>query len=174
MSTTPEQLLKAQQDHLERLMCLSKVLLDSTEKVSQAGLASVREQIEALHEHAARLADAKSPQEWYEIQMAYLSPVGEKAKEQVSKTYTISKETAQEIAGIVETQISEFNHKVNEAFNQFASQWPQGNDQLSAAFNSLMAAGTNAYNSAHQALKQAADMAEKNAQAMQASFTHKD
>ncbi len=172
MSTTPEQLLKAQQDHLERLMSLSKVLLDSTEKVSEAHMAAVREQIEALHRHATRLAEAKTPKEWYELQVEFLNPAGDKAKEHVARTYTISKETAQEIAGMVEAQINEFNHKVNDAFGTFAK-LPQGYEPLSAAFNSLMAAGNSAYAAAQKTARQAMDMAEANARAMQAALEKK-
>ena len=170
MPASPEGLLKAQQDHFERLMSLSKVLLDSTEKVSEAQITSLRAQIEALHAHAARLVEAKTPREWYELQIAYLVPAGEESRAQASKTYGISKETAQEIAGMMETQIGEFNHKVNEAFTQFTAQWPQGQEPLNAAFHSLMAAGSNAYASAHRAFSQAVEMAEANARAMQAAL----
>lgn len=173
MPTTPDELLKTQQDHFERLMSLSKVLLDSTEKVSEVQIASLRAQIEGLHAHAARLAEAKTPREWYELQVAYLAPVGEETRAQTSKTYAISKETAQEIAGIVESQIDEFNHRVNEAFTQFTTQWPQGQEPLNAAFHSLMAAGSHAYASAHRAFGQAVDMAEANARAMQAALQRK-
>ena len=61
MSATPEQMFKAQQENLERLLSLSKVLLDSTEKVSQASLGIVKQQIQSLHEQASRLANAKTP-----------------------------------------------------------------------------------------------------------------
>ncbi len=172
MSTTPEQLLKAQQDHFERLMSLSKVLLDSTEKVSEANMSAIRNQIEALHSHATKLAGAKTPKEWYELQMEFLAPAGENAKAHVAKTYSISKETAQEIAGMVEAQINEFNHKLNDAFGAFKN-LPQGYEPLSSAFNSLMAAGNSAYASAQKAAKQAVDMAEANARAMQAALEKK-
>jgi len=172
MSTTPEQLLKAQQDHFERLTSLSKVLLDSTEKVSEANMSAVREQIEALYNHASRLAHAKTPKEWYELQVEFLTPSGDKAKTHVAKAYTISKETAQEIAGMVEAQINEFNHKLNDAFSTF-TKLPQGYEPLSAAFNSLMAAGTSAYASAQKTARQAVDMAEANARAMQDALEKK-
>ncbi len=173
MPPSPEELLKAQQDHLERLMSLSKVLLDSTEKVSEAQIASLRSQIEALHTQAARLVEAKTPREWYELQLAYLAPAGEESRAQASKAYAISKQTAQEIAGIMETQIGEFNHRVNEAFKHFSAQWPQGQEPLNAAFHSLMAAGSNAYASAHRAFGQAVEMAEANARAMQSALQRK-
>jgi phasin family protein len=166
MSTAPEDLFKAQREHFERLMSLSKVLLDSTEKVASANMAAVRSQIESLHDHASRLAQAKTPKEWYELQVEYLKPAKDKAAEQVSKTYEISKETAEEIAKMMEAQINEFNHKVNDAFGAFMKQFPQGSDALGSAFNSLMAAGNNAYASAQKALKQAVDMAEANVKAM--------
>ena len=172
MSTTPEQLLKAQQDHFERLMSLSKVLLDSTEKASEANMTAVREQIEALHNHASRLAQARTPQEWYALQMEFLTPSSDKAKAHVEKTYTISRETAQEIAGMVEAQINAFNHKLNDAFGAFAK-LPQGYEPLNAAFNSLMAAGTSAYAAAQKSARQAMDMAEANARAMQDALDKK-
>ena len=173
MPSSPEELLKAQQDHFERLMSLSKVLLDSTEKVSEAQIASLRAQIEALHAHAARLVEAKTPREWYELQVAYLTPAGDEARSGATKTYAISKETAQEIAGIIEKQVGEFNHKVNEAFTEFTRQWPQGQEPLNAAFHSLMAAGSNAYVSAHRAFSQAVEMTEANARALQAALQRK-
>ncbi|MDE1990043.1 MAG: phasin family protein [Betaproteobacteria bacterium] len=174
MSPSPEELLKAQQDHFERLMSLSKVLLDSTEKVSEAQVASLRTQIEALHAHAARLVEARTPQEWYELQVAYLTPAGEEARAGASKTYAISRETAQEVAGIIEKQVDAFNHKVNDAFTEFTKQWPQGQEPLNAAFHSLMAAGSNAYVSAHRAFGQAVEMAEANARALQAALQRKN
>jgi phasin family protein len=173
MTTTPEQLLKTQQDHLERLTSLSKVLLDSTEKVSASNLDALKGQIESLHMHATRLAEAKTPQEWYELQVEFLNPVGSKAKEQVTKTYEISREAAQEIAGMVEAQINEFNQKVNDAFGSFMKSLPQGSEPLSAAFNSLMAAGNNAYASAQQAVKQAVSAAEANTRALQETLNKK-
>ena len=173
MTATPEQLLKAQQDHLERLTSLSKVLLDSTEKVSASNMEALKGQIESLHLHASRLAEAKTPKEWYELQVEFLNPTGSKAKEQVTKTYEISREAAQEIAGMVEAQINEFNQTVNDAFGSFMKSLPQGSEPLSAAFNSLMAAGNNAYASAQQAVKQAVTVAETNARAMQSALDKK-
>ena len=111
MTATPEQLLKAQQDHLERLTSLSKVLLDSTEKVSASNMEALKGQIESLHLHASRLAEAKTPKEWYELQVEFLNPTGSKAKEQVTKTYEISREAAQEIAGMVKRKLTSLTRK---------------------------------------------------------------
>ena len=170
MSASPEDLLKTQQEHLERLMSLSKVLLDSTEKVSEAQITSLRSQIQFLHDHAARLVQAKSPREWAELQAAYLRPLSDEAQAEASRTYAISRQTAEDIAGIMENQINAFNHGVNEAFGLFAQHWPQGQDSLNAAFHSLMAAGNKAYASVHQSMRQATDLAESNARALRASF----
>ncbi|MBU6468209.1 MAG: phasin family protein [Betaproteobacteria bacterium] len=163
MAATPEQMLKVQQENLERLLSLSKVLLDSTEKVSHASLGAVKQHIESLHEQATRLANAKTPQEWYQIQMDYLKPSGNNAQEHVTKTYEISKETAQEVATIIQNQVEDFNKKVSEAFSETLKSMPQGSEPMTAAFNSLMAAGNNAYASAQKAFKQVVELAENNA-----------
>jgi phasin family protein len=157
-----DQLLKVQQEHFDRLMSLSKVLLDSTEKMSAMNMANVKDQIESLYKHASKLAEAKSPKEWYELQVSYMKPSGAKAGEQATKTYELSKETAKEVAGIMENQVNQFNKSVNDAFGNFMKMLPQGAEPLSSAFNSLMAAGNNAYSAAQQAAKQAVALAEAN------------
>ncbi|KRH78944.1 phasin protein [Ferrovum sp. JA12] len=163
MATTPEQMLKVQQENLERLLSFSKVLLDSTEKVSQASLGAVKQHVLSLHEHATRLAEAKTPQEWYQIQIEYLKPTGNGAQEQVTTTYEVSKETAKEVAGIIQHQVEDFNKRVSEAFNEVLKSMPQGAEPMTAAFNSLLAAGNNAYASAQKAFQQSVELAESNA-----------
>jgi phasin family protein len=157
-----DQLLKVQQEHFDRLMSLSKVLLDSTEKMSAMNMANVKDQIESLYQHASKLAEAKSPKEWYELQVSYMKPNGAMAGEQATKTYELSKEAAKEVAGIMEHQVNQFNKSVNDAFGNFMKMLPQGAEPLSSAFNSLMAAGNNAYSAAQQAAKQAVALAEAN------------
>lgn len=162
MFATPEQLAATNKANIEVVLTLANTAFANAERLAALNLNTARSVLEDGVANAKALLAAKDLQELVSLQTAMAQPMIEKAVAYSRNVYEITSQAQEEVAKVVEGQMSEANKNVAAALEKAAKSAPAGSDVAVAAVKSAIAAANSAYDSMTKAAKQVAEIAEAN------------
>jgi len=159
---TADQLLAAQKANVETLLGLTTKAFEGVEKLVELNLTASRAALTEAAETTQSILNVKDAQELLALQAALFQPLAEKTAAYSRHLYDITSSTSAEFSKAVETQVAEAQKKFLAVVDNAAKNAPAGSETAVAVFKSAVAAGNNALESVQKAVKQAADVAEAN------------
>jgi phasin family protein len=173
---TPEQLLAAQKANVETLFGLTAKAFEGVEKLVELNVTASKLALQEAAETTQSMLNVKDAQELLAVQAALFQPLAEKTAAYSRHLYDISASTGAEFGKAFEVQTADAQKKFLAVVDNAAKNAPAGSETAVAVFKSAVAAGNNALESVQKAVKQAADVAEANfnavaSQAVNASKT---
>ena len=162
MMMTPEQMLAAQKAQIETLFGLTTKAFEGVEKLVDLNMTATKLALSEAAESTQSVMGAKDAQELLALQAALFQPLAEKTAAYSRHLYDISTATSAEFGRAVEGQFADAQKKFLAVVDNAAKNAPAGSETAVAVFKSAVAAGNNALESVQKAVKQAADVAEAN------------
>jgi phasin family protein len=159
---TAEQLLAAQKANVETLFGLTTKAFEGVEKLVELNLTASKLALLEAAESAQSMLSVKDAQELVAMQAALFQPMAEKTAAYSRHLYDISAATGAEFGKTFEGQFADAQKKFLAVVDNAAKNAPAGSETAVAVFKSAVAAGNNALESVQKAVKQAADVAEAN------------
>ena len=159
---TAEQLLAAQKANVETLFGLTAKAFEGVEKLVELNLTATKAALAEAAATAQAALGVKDAQELLALQASLFQPLAEKTAAYSRHLYDISAATAAEFNRNFEGQFAEVQQKFLAVVDNAAKNAPAGSETAVAVFKSAVAAGNNALESVQKAVKQAADVAEAN------------
>ena len=159
---TAEQMLAAQKANVETLFGLTTKAFDSVEKLVELNVTASRAALAEAAETAQSVLNIKDAQELLALQAALFQPLAEKTAAYSRHLYDITSSTGAEFGKALESQVADAQKKFLAVVDNAAKNAPAGSETAVAVFKSAVAAGNNALESVQKAVKQAADVAEAN------------
>jgi phasin family protein len=159
---TAEQMLAAQKANVETLFGLTTKAFEGVEKLVELNITASKAALVEAAETAQSMLNVKDAQELVALQAALFQPLAEKSAAYSRHLYDISSGTSAEFSKAVETQVADAQKKFLAVVDNAAKNAPAGSETAVAVFKSAVAAGNNALESVQKAVKQAADVAEAN------------
>jgi len=159
---TAEQLLAAQKANVETLFGLTTKAFEGVEKLVELNVTATKAALAEAAETTQSVLNVKDAQELLALQASLFQPLAEKTAAYSRHLYDISSAAGAEFGRSVETQFAEAQKKFLAVVDNAAKNAPAGSETAVAVFKSAVAAGNNALESVQKAVKQAADVAEAN------------
>ena len=159
---TADQLLAAQKANVETLFGLTTKAFEGVEKLVELNLQVAKTALGEAAANTQAALSAKDAQEFLALQAGLLQPAAEKAAAYSRHLYDIGSSAGAEFGRTFEGQFSEAQKKFLAVVDNAAKNAPAGSETAVAVFKSAVAAGNNALESVQKAVKQAADVAEAN------------
>jgi phasin family protein len=159
---TAEQLLAAQKANVETLFGLTTKAFEGVEKLVELNITASRAALVEAAETAQSVMNVKDAQELLALQAALFQPLAEKTAAYSRHLYDITSGAGAEFSRAFEGQVAEAQKKFLAVVDNAAKNAPAGSETAVAVFKSAVAAGNNALESVQKAVKQAADVAEAN------------
>lgn len=159
---TAEQLLAAQKSNVETFFGLTSKAFEGVEKLIDLNVTASKLALQEAAETAQAMLSVKDAQELLALQAAMFQPLAEKTAEYSRHVYDIGAGAGAEFGKAFEDQLSESQKKFLAVVDNAAKNAPAGSETAVAVFKSAVAAGNNALESVQKAVKQAADVAEAN------------
>jgi phasin family protein len=159
---TAEQLLAAQKTNVETLFGLTTKAFEGVEKIVELNVTASRAALTEAAETVQSMLNVKDAQELLALQASLFQPLAEKSAAYSRHLYDITSSASAEFSKAVESQVAEAQKKFLAVVDNAAKNAPAGSETAVAVFKSAVAAGNNALESVQKAVKQAADVAEAN------------
>lgn len=159
---TAEQLLAAQKANIETLFGLTTKAFEGVEKLVELNVTASKAALTEAAETAQSILSVKDAQELLALQASLFQPLAEKTAAYSRHLYDIASNTSSEFGRAFEGQLSDSQKKFLAVVDNAAKNAPAGSETAVAVFKSAVAAGNNALESVQKAVKQAADVAEAN------------
>jgi phasin family protein len=159
---TVEQILAAQKANAETLFGLTTKAFEGVEKLVELNVTASKLALQEAGETAQSMLGAKDAQELLALQAALFQPLAEKTAAYSRHLYDIAAGTGAEFGKQFEGQVADVQKKFLAVVDNAAKNAPAGSETAVAVFKSAVAAGNNALESVQKAVKQAADVAEAN------------
>jgi phasin family protein len=159
---TAEQMMTAQKANVETFFGLTTKAFEGIEKLVELNVTASRLALSEAAESAQSFLGVKDAQELLALQAALFQPMAEKTAAYSRHLYDITASTGAEFSKNFEGQVSEAQKKFLAVVDNAAKNAPAGSETAVAVFKSAVAAGNNALESVQKAVKQAADVAEAN------------
>lgn len=159
MANSSEQWVAASQAALDSVYSAFGISLGSLEKLASHHLSSTRNSLLEQQEHTRQLLGVKDPQEAFALQRSHAQPQVEKAVAYFRGLYDISAETQEAFAKLLEARQAELIQTLGSALDGYGKS--AGNADLAvAAVKSAISAANSAFENAHKAARQVADITE--------------
>ena len=162
MFVTPEQFFANQKTAAAALFGFQAKAFEGAEKLAELHLQLAKTALTEAAETTSALLSVKDVQELVALQTSLLQPSGEKATAYSRHVADITLSTGAELGKLVEEQIGEAKSKFDGLVENLAKNAPAGTENAATLVKSALTAANNAYESAHKAAKQAADIVEAN------------
>jgi phasin family protein len=159
---TAEQMLAAQKANVETLFGLTTKAFEGVEKLVELNITASRAALAEAAETAQSVLNVKDAQELLALQAGLFQPLAEKTAAYSRHLYDITSSAGAEFSKNLETQVADAQRKFLAVVDNAAKNAPAGSETAVAVFKSAVAAGNNALESVQKAVKQAADVAEAN------------
>ena len=159
---TADQVLASQKATVETLFGLTTKAFEGVEKLVELNVTASRAALAEAAETAQSIMNVKDAQELLALQAALFQPLAEKTAAYSRHLYDITASTGAEFGKAVESQVAEAQQKFLSVVDNAAKNAPAGSETAVAVFKRAVAAGNNALESVQKAVKQAADVAEAN------------
>lgn len=165
MTKMPKEIVETQKANLETFKAVQNTLFEGFEKLVDLNMKVVKATMDELNEKTNETIAIKDPQEALSMSSALVQPTAEKAVAYSKHVYDIVSNVQTELAKLAETQLTQGQKQLQEAFEQAASNAPAGSESLMNVLKSMAAQTNAAYENVAKAAKQAAEATEKNIQA---------
>ncbi|AMO24706.1 phasin family protein [Ramlibacter solisilvae] len=165
---TAEQVLASQKAGVETLFGLTNKAFEGVEKLVELNMTAARAAMAEAAGTSQAILSVKDAQELVALQASLFQPLAEKTVAYSRHLYEIASGTGSEFGKAIESQATEAQKKFMALVDNAAKNAPAGSETAVAVFKSAVAAGNNALESVQKAVKQAADVAEANIQAVSA------
>jgi phasin family protein len=159
---TAEQILAAQKANVETLFGLTTKAFEGVEKLVELNLTASKAALAEASDTTQSILGVKDAQELLALQASLFQPLAEKTAAYSRHLYDITSGTGAEFGKAVESQLADAQKKFLAVVDNAAKNAPAGSETAVAVFKSAVAAGNNALESVQKAVKQAADVAEAN------------
>ena len=159
---TAEQLLAAQKANIDTFFGLGAKAFEGVEKLVELNVTASRTALQEAAETAQSLLGAKDPQELLALQASLFQPMAEKAAAYNRHLYDIGSTAGAEFGRTFESQLADAQKKFLSVVDSASKNAPAGSETAVAVFKSAVAASNNALESVQKAVKQAAEVAEAN------------
>jgi phasin family protein len=159
---TAEQVLASQKATVETLFGLTNKAFEGVEKLVELNVTATKAALAEAAGTTQAVLSVKDAQELLALQASLFQPIAEKTAAYSRHLYDISSATTAEFAKQFEAQAAETQKKFMSLVDNAAKNAPAGSETAVAVFKSAVAAGNNALESVQKAVKQAADVAEAN------------
>jgi len=166
---TVEQVLASQKANVETLMGLTSKAFEGVEKIVELNLTASKAALAESSEHAKALLSVKDAQELMALQSSLFQPLAEKTAAYSRHLYDIASGAGAEFGKNFESQAADAQKKFMGLVDNAAKNAPAGSETAVAVMKSAIAAANNALESVQKAVKQAADVAQSNINAVAAS-----
>jgi phasin family protein len=163
---TPEQMLATQKANVETLFGLTNKAFEGVERLVELNMQLAKASIGEVAESTKAALSVKDAQELVALQATMMQPSAEKAAAYTRHVYDIVATTNAELAKVAEEQVADMQKQFAAAFDTMTRNAPAGSENAVALMKSSVAAANNAFESVQKAVKQAADVAEANFQAI--------
>jgi phasin family protein len=165
---TAEQVLASQKAGVETLFGLTSKAFEGVEKLVELNLTATKAAMADVAGTSQAILNVKDAQELLALQASLFQPLAEKTAAYSRHLYEITSGTGAEFGKAFESQATEAQKKFMSVVDNAAKNAPAGSETAVAVFKSAVAAGNNALESVQKAVKQAADVAEANFNAVSA------
>ena len=159
---TAEQLLAAQKANVETLFGLTTKAFEGVEKLIELNVTASKAALAEAAGTAQSALGVKDAQELLALQASLFQPLAEKTAAYTRHLYDIASGTGAEFSKTFESQFADAQKKFLAVVDNAAKNAPAGSETAVAVFKSAVAAGNNALESVQKAVKQAAEVAEAN------------
>ena len=159
-----EQLSAAQKANAEVMTQLMRTAFEGMQKLAELNMAATRDFFDTTVSNANSMMAVKDVNEAAKVNQALAKPNLDKLMGYSRNVYELVAEMQKEIAGVMESQYSQFAKTATSAIDKSKSA-PIGGDIFAAALKSMLDATNNAYNSMTSLTKQLSEVAEANMQA---------
>ena len=157
--STPD-FTKMQAEQVRNLSTAATRTLEGFQKLAELNLETARASMEASGEQIRELLAARDVKTLTELVTSYSKPQPDAFKAYAQAVYTISRETGNEIASLVEQQVAESQQQLYAAVEELASKAPAGSEGAVAFTRQVLAASTTAYDQLNKAARQFTQMAD--------------
>src|SRR3954467_5733497 len=159
---TAEQVLASQKANVETLFGLTSKAFEGVEKLVELNLTASKAALAEAAGTTQAVLNVKDAQELLALQASLFQPLAEETAAYRRHLYDIASGTGAEFGKAFEVQATEAQKKFLAVVDNAAKNAPAGSETAVAVFKSAVAAGNNALESVQKAVKQAADGAEAN------------
>ena len=159
---TAEQLIAAQKANVETLFGLTSKAFEGVEKLIELNVTASKAALAEAAGTAQSALGVKDAQELLALQASLMQPLAEKTAAYSRHLYDIASGTGAEFSKTFESQFADAQKKFLAVVDNAAKNAPAGSETAVAVFKSAVAAGNNALESVQKAVKQAAEVAEAN------------
>ena len=159
---TAEQILAAHKANVETLFGLTTKAFEGVEKLVELNVTASKAALVEASGTAQAVLGVKDAQELLALQASLFQPLAEKTAAYSRHLYDIASGTGAEFGKAFEAQATEAQKKFMSVVDNASKNAPAGSETAVAVFKSAIAAGNNALESVQKAVKQAADVAEAN------------
>jgi phasin family protein len=159
---TAEQVLAAQKANVETLFGLTSKAFEGVEKLIELNVTASRAALAEAAGTTQAVLSVKDAQELLALQAGLFQPLAEKTAAYSRHLYDIAASTGAEFSKTFESQLADTQRKMLAVVDNAAKNAPAGSETAVAVFKSAVAAGNNAFESVQKAVKQAAEVAEAN------------
>ena len=166
---TAEQVMAAHKANVETLFGLTNKAFEGVEKLVELNLQVARAALGEVTETTKAALSVKDAQELMALQAGLLQPAAEKAASYSRHLYDIATATNAEVTKIAEATAADTQAKFLAAVDGAMLNAPAGTENAVAMVKSAVAAANNAYDGVQKAVRQAADVAGANFQAISAN-----
>ncbi len=161
-----EQIIANNKANLNNLFSLTHQAFSGVEKLVELNLTAARAAMSESADHAKAVLSVKDAQELLALQAGLLQPLAEKSAAYSRHIYDIASSTSTDLTKSIEVKATEGQQAVMGYIDAALKNAPAGSEQAVAFFKQAVSAGNNAVESVQKAVKQAADLAETNLQAV--------
>jgi phasin family protein len=159
---TAEQVLASQKANVETLFGLTSKAFEGVERLVELNLTAAKAALAETAGATQAALNVKDAQELLALQASLFQPLAEKTAAYSRHLYDISSATTAEFAKTFESQAADAQKKFMAVVDNASRNAPAGSETAVAVFKSAVAAGNNALESVQKAVKQAAEVAEAN------------
>jgi phasin family protein len=167
MTLTADQLISAQKANIETLFGLTNKAFESVEKLVELNVTASKAALTEAAGASQALLSVKDAQELLALQASLFQPLAEKTAAYSRHLYEIAQGTGAEFGKAFEAKTAEAQKAFVGLIDSASKNAPAGSETAVAVMKSAVAAANNAFESVQKAVKQAADVAEANFQAVQ-------
>lgn len=159
---TVDQIAASQKASLETLFGLTAKAFEGAEKLVELNIAATKVALGDAAATSQALLSVKDAQEMIALQTSLFQPLAEKGVAYSRHLYDIASGTGAEFGKAFEATAAEAQAKFLAVVDNAAKNAPAGSETAVAVFKGAIAAGNNAFETVQRTMKQAAEVAESN------------
>ena len=162
MNLTPEQLAAAQKANLETLSSLTKLALQSIEKLVELNMYIAKQSLGDSMTSAKKALEVKDIQQLLAHQAEAVQPMAEKIMAYSRHLYDLAHETQNNFTKSAEKELQAGQDKINALVEEWTKNAPTGSDAAVQVMKQAITSANNVYESSQKAVKHAVEIAQTN------------